>query len=126
MSNFKHLIDHRQPFKECTFQREGRPLRCKAQHLVTTGTSWETAASDYSGSTGRCREYYVYVTSGGNLVIVRKDLTQWLGELNRYYVYIFKNIHELNTFLDGLKGRAESYLIYELQRLSIDIAEEIE
>jgi hypothetical protein len=51
----------------------------------------------YSGSPGRWKEYYVYITESKNLVIEKVAKTLWQGESFTYDAWEIKNIDDLLT-----------------------------
>jgi hypothetical protein len=70
----------------------------------------------------------VYLSSGGNIVLVRDDRTCWQGENNRRYATLFKSTDELNKFFDGMEhyGKAEKYLMEELEELGVDLTKDLD
>jgi hypothetical protein len=122
---FKHLIDNTKPMVLQKIPTEKRPIAANVQLVCNISTSNNNAHPDYSGSVGRCRESWMYVTSAGQLILRRSDYTQWQGELDRNYAYVFSTLDELKKFLDGLSGRAERMLIDELSSI-IDLCDTVE
>jgi hypothetical protein len=129
MCSFMHLRPEGQDFSEKILRvTNGRPVKFKGISIASCETSDNNARSDYSGSPGRWREYIVYLTSGGNLVLFRDDCTRWQGENNRRYATLFRSTEELIKFVDDMEhcGKAERYLIDEIEALGIDLSKDLD
>jgi hypothetical protein len=105
-----------------------RPVKFKGIQLTYCGTSHNNAHPDYSGVVGRWRDYTVYLTSGGNLLLEREDLTCWQGEEDRRFTTLFKSEDQLKGLFDKMEhiGKAEKILMTALEGLGIDLSKDLD
>lgn len=124
---FSFLLEGNETFGIRKFAVTGERSRtAKVTLLTIAGTSMDPSKEHYSGSQNRCRRYSVWITSGGNLLLYREDMSRVSGERNIDYCYIFKNKDDLKKYFDRGNGRAEDILLREFDNIGLDLSEFID
>ena len=105
-------------FQDIKIERDNaRSLIFKGVQVAKSYSSGDKGSSYYSGSTGRYRKYEAFLTTGGNLVIRRRDISDWAGEQTRFYGYIIKTFEELLNSDIAAGGWVERDLMEEIENI---------
>lgn len=74
-------------------------LRFKGKMIASGNTSWNNAASNYSGRVGRQEDVEVYKTDKGNYIVMITYETQWQGEHDLYEANVFPDAKSCIDYL---------------------------
>jgi hypothetical protein len=77
--------------------------------IGSAANSWDRAASDFSGSTGRCMRLQLYKTPAGKFVCHRIRETLWQGEHDLYETEVCSTEAEVIAFFGHSRLAKELY-----------------
>ena len=117
-----YRIEREIEMKEHIIKRDNeRDLVFTGEHVASASSSPETSRSDYSGSTGRWTELFLYRTTSGKYVCHSIGRTQWQGEHDRHNAAVCETPEAVCEFFGS------SWLAKELyDSADIDCAERVD
>lgn len=85
--------------KEVILNRtDNSPLTFTGHLIGRADSSPDSASSDYSGSTGRWEECFLFQTAGGQYICYRCSCSQWRGEQTIEEAHVAANPAEVAAF----------------------------
>jgi len=112
--------------KTIIVRRTGQaPLRVRGEVVANKESSFNNAASNYSGSTGRAQEVRILKTATGKYVVAIHHKTLWQGEHDTDEAAVFPSCKEC---VEYLQGRVPNWMLQDLiEELGEEtVAEEVE
>lgn len=100
------------------------PLRIRGELVLETESSWNNAASHYSGTTGRRQKIKIYKLASGRYLVAIDNLTQWQGQHDTYEAAVFPAIVDCVTYIQQrVPVHIVDYIIWRLgeETLAIDV-----
>lgn len=101
------------------------PLRVRGVIIASVSSSWDTASTAYSGSTGQKQDVCIIRTSTGKYVVRVEHYTLWLGSKDTHDAAVYPSLKQCVEYLsDRIPGWMLKELIEELGEEAV--AEEVE